>query len=166
MRRRSIDSGVHGSPCVNLERIERKKSTALQHLAKVLRFDHGVDELPPSVADRLPKISPDKVILTKPSIASTSSQQFGGDLLIRAGHGLLERQSLEENALMAHGEDIIVSCKSIGRSPKCDTDGALHSGKHQGILTSRPSHSLSFKHSYQLRGRDAAAVCLRQLLNL
>lgn len=109
VRRRSVDSCVDGSPCVPLE---RKKHTALQHLARVLRFDHGHDELPASVPDRMSKISPDKVVVPKPSIASTSSYQFGTERMIKAGQGLLQRQSLEESALMAHGEDILASCES------------------------------------------------------
>ena len=62
--------------------------------------------------------SPDKphVIETKPSIASTlNSFKFGDERMIRAKHGLLERQSLENTALQAEGEDISGSCTSFSR---------------------------------------------------
>ena len=59
------------------------------------------------------KVSPDKVILSKPSIASTSSYQFGGERMIMARKGLLARQSLEESALMAQGEDLLASCECL-----------------------------------------------------
>ncbi|GJE99043.1 hypothetical protein PsYK624_152830 [Phanerochaete sordida] len=106
VRRRSIDSRIDGSPCIKLERKERKKHTALQHLARVLQYDQGPDELPSNLVDRFSKISPAKVILPKPSIASTSSFQFGSDQMIKPGKGLLERQNLEENAVKAQSEII------------------------------------------------------------
>lgn len=90
----------------------RKKHTALQFLGRVLQFEQGPDELPSLEANRISKISPEKVIVEKPSIASTSSYQFGQDRMIMAGKGLLQRQSLEESVLMAQGEDIIASRKS------------------------------------------------------
>ncbi|KIP05270.1 hypothetical protein PHLGIDRAFT_128997 [Phlebiopsis gigantea 11061_1 CR5-6] len=106
VRRRSIDSRIDGSPCAPLER-ERKKHTALQHLARVLRFDQGDDELPASVPDRVSKISPVKTVVTKPSIASTSSYLFESEKMIVAGKGLLERPSLKEGALLAQGQDLL-----------------------------------------------------------
>ncbi|KAI0339201.1 hypothetical protein BDW22DRAFT_606971 [Trametopsis cervina] len=107
VRRRSIDSGIKGSPCIALE---RKKNTALQHLARVLRFDQPEDEL--HLPDRLSKVSPDKVIQQKPSIASTSSHHFGGERMIQARKGLLERPSLDDSALIAQGEEILHSLQS------------------------------------------------------
>ncbi|KAF5312056.1 hypothetical protein D9619_003769 [Psilocybe cf. subviscida] len=51
--------------------------------------------------------SPKKArIMEKPSIASTASFQFGGDRMIKAQRGLLERQSLEESCLIADGEEL------------------------------------------------------------
>jgi serine/arginine repetitive matrix protein 2 len=54
-----------------------------------------------------------RVIETKPSIASTANSiKFGGERMIRAKHGLLERQSLEATALIADGEeDLSTSCE-------------------------------------------------------
>lgn len=64
----------------------------------------------------MPMISPEKVIHTQPSIASTSSYQFGGERMIKARKGLLERQSLEDSALMAQGEELLASCKFLAKS--------------------------------------------------
>lgn len=56
--------------------------------------------------------SPNKArIVEKPSIASTASFQFGGDRMIKAQRGLLERQSLEESCLIADGEELAAACK-------------------------------------------------------
>ncbi|KAI0666503.1 hypothetical protein C8Q78DRAFT_984185 [Trametes maxima] len=97
VRRRSVSSLVDASPCV---RMERHKQAALP--GRVLQFD-----LEPPVKD-----SPNKSrLIEKPSIASTSSYQFGGERMIKARHGLLERQSLEDSALVAHGEDLLASLR-------------------------------------------------------
>ena len=92
---------VDASPCV---RMERKQQTALP--GRKLQFDMVE---PPA------KESPGKVsrLIAQPSIASTSSFQFGGERMIKARQGLLERQSLEESALIAQGEDFLDSCKSL-----------------------------------------------------
>jgi serine/arginine repetitive matrix protein 2 len=163
VRRRSVDSCIDGSPCVNLE---KKKHTALQHLARVLQFDQGVDELPASVPDRFSKISPDKAVLPKPSIASTSSYQFGAERMIMAGKGLLARQSLEDSALMAHGEDIIASCKLPSQRCRNATDIDDCSGNHQSVLSSRPCWPLALKHGDQLWCRNASSIGFRQLVHL
>ncbi|KAJ7234518.1 hypothetical protein B0H12DRAFT_1204744 [Mycena haematopus] len=82
IRRRSIGSVFEASPCV---RVEKRKHTAFQDDDKV----------------------PNKArIVTQPSIASTSSSKFGGERMVRARQGLLVRQSLEETALVAEGEDL------------------------------------------------------------
>jgi serine/arginine repetitive matrix protein 2 len=49
-------------------------------------------------------------IVEKPSIASTSSYQFGGERIIKAQRGVLERQSLEDNCLSADGEEMSSAC--------------------------------------------------------
>ncbi|KAI9060404.1 hypothetical protein FKP32DRAFT_1595485 [Trametes sanguinea] len=97
VRRRSVSSLVEASPCV---RVERNKQTALP--GRVLQFD-----MEPPAQD-----SPNKSrLIEKPSIASTSSYQFGGERMIKARQGLLERQSLEDSALLAHGEDVLASLR-------------------------------------------------------
>ncbi|KAI0653383.1 hypothetical protein C8Q70DRAFT_1059376 [Cubamyces menziesii] len=100
VRRRSVSSLVEASPCVQ---VERNKRTALP--GRVLQFDME----PPAPA----KESPNKSrLVEKPSIASTSSYQFGGERMIKARQGLFERQSLEDSALIAHGEDLLASYPS------------------------------------------------------
>src|SRR6188768_19790 len=91
VRRLSVGSIIEASPCV---RVEKRKHSGIQHVG---RYE-----------------SPHKArIVEKPSIASTSSFQFGGERMIRAQHGLLERQSLEESCLIADGEDISNLCKPL-----------------------------------------------------
>ena len=95
VRRRSIDSLIEGSPCVGIG----KRKHLIQDDMDV--WDQAMQ-------------SPTKArILSKPSIASTSSHQFGDERMIRARHGLLERQSLEESVLIAEGEDLSASCKCL-----------------------------------------------------
>ena len=101
VRRRSVSSLVDASPCVRIE----KKHTALS--GRVLQFDA---EPPVNDSPKKPRL------LAQPSIASTSSFQFGGERMIKARKGLLERQSLEESALMAQGEELLASRKSSGAS--------------------------------------------------
>ena len=40
------------------------------------------------------------------------SYQFGGERMIKARRGVLERQSLEDNCLSADGEELSNACKS------------------------------------------------------
>lgn len=94
VRRCSVGSMIETSPCV---RVERRKQLPNDLLPKpVFKGTKGDYD------------SPDKsrVIESKPSIASTiNSFKFGDERMIRAKHGLLERQSLENTALAANGED-------------------------------------------------------------
>ncbi|KAF8957811.1 hypothetical protein BDZ97DRAFT_2061970 [Flammula alnicola] len=93
VRRRSIEA----SPCPH---VEKRKHSALQgiHMYK------GQDQYE----------SPNKArIVEKPSIASTSSFQFGGEQMIKAQHGLLERQSLEDSCLIADGEELISAYRAV-----------------------------------------------------
>jgi len=82
VRRRSISSAMNASPCARIEKRRylgaRKKTES-------------------------PK---ETFIVEKPSISSTASIQFGGERMIKARQGLLERQSLEEGCFVADGEDI------------------------------------------------------------
>ena len=94
-----MDSVVDASPCV---RVEKRKHSELREM----KF--GLDEFG-AFND-----SPNKArIVEKPSIASTSSISsfaFGGERMIKARRGLLERQSLEDSCLIADGEDLSNSC--------------------------------------------------------
>lgn len=93
VRRRSVSSIVDASPCV---RVKRKKHTALS--SRVLQFHLA------SPAKESPKMA---TLTEKPSIASTSSYQFGGERMLKARQDLVERQSLEDSALIAQGEDLL-----------------------------------------------------------
>ncbi|KAF5376919.1 hypothetical protein D9615_007315 [Tricholomella constricta] len=94
VRRRSIDA----SPCV---RIEKRKHSSLQGNKGFNNHEEYRE-------------SPNKArIVEKPSIASTSSYTFGGERMIKAQRGLLERQSLEDSCLIADGEDLTTSFQSI-----------------------------------------------------
>ena len=82
VRRRSISSAIDASPCV---RIEKQK-----HLAARKKVESRNKAF----------------VVEKSSISSTTSIQFGGERMIKARQGLLERQSLEESCFVADGEDI------------------------------------------------------------
>jgi serine/arginine repetitive matrix protein 2 len=92
VRRRSVEA----SPC---PRVEKRK--------------HAIFDGPPGFKGFNDyHESPNKArIVEKPSIASTSSHAFGGERMIKAQRGLLERQSLEDSVLVADGEDISGSCE-------------------------------------------------------
>ena len=107
MRRRSVDSAVDGSPCIGLE---RKKNTALQHLARVLRFDQMEDQLPSSILDRMPDVAP-KIVIQKPSVDLTSSRAFCEQPTSRRDSGLLELPNVAEPSLVDDGEDLLASCE-------------------------------------------------------
>jgi hypothetical protein len=92
VRRRSIGSVIAQSPCARVEKKERRiRSTSL--------------ETPVTTEV---EISPDeaRVVVQKPSIASTTSSKFGDERMIKAKTGVLERQSLEESCLIADGEEL------------------------------------------------------------
>ncbi|KAF9219060.1 hypothetical protein BS17DRAFT_439592 [Gyrodon lividus] len=97
VRRQSVGSMIEGSPCL---RVERRKNI--------------LGDPPATVFSRIKNPRPDdhespeksRIIETKPSIASTlNSFKFGDERMIRAKHGLLERQSLENTVLIAEGEE-------------------------------------------------------------
>ncbi|OJA11619.1 hypothetical protein AZE42_05475 [Rhizopogon vesiculosus] len=95
VRRRSVGSMIEASPC---RQVEKRKHVTVEVpqpsfcLRDKLQDDY---ESPKS-----------RVIETKPSIASTANSiKFGDERMIRAKHGLLERQSLENTALIADGEE-------------------------------------------------------------
>lgn len=85
-RRESIGSLIENSPCVRVEK--RKHSEGQNGQSRKLQ------------------------ITPMPSIASTSdSVKFGNERMIRAQHGHIDRQSLEESCLVADGEDSSFSCR-------------------------------------------------------
>ena len=135
MRRRSIGSMIEASPCVRME----KRHTALRPSPSPnVRAD-----VPQPPVEESPK---DVRLVEKPSIASTSSYQFGSERMIMARKGLLERQSLEDSAIMAQGEDLLASCESllvlIIRQCMLTTLSACSLNVHP----SRPGLALTIKH--------------------
>lgn len=102
VRRRSIESVIEASPCV---RVEKRKHSALHGI----RMYKGQDDNN-NRNNNNPYDSPNKArIVEKPSIAS--SYQFGGERMIKAQRGLLERQSLEDSCLSADGEELASACE-------------------------------------------------------
>ncbi|KAJ3980260.1 hypothetical protein F5890DRAFT_1557848 [Lentinula detonsa] len=91
VRRRSVGSVIEASPIVR----------AVGHLGKRKHHPFG------SVKDN--NEGGHTGIIEKASIVSTSSSKFGGERMIKATRGVLERQSLEESCLIAEGEDLSAS---------------------------------------------------------
>ncbi|KAG1723926.1 uncharacterized protein EDB91DRAFT_1171738, partial [Suillus paluster] len=120
VRRRSVGSMIEASPC---RQVERRKHTAVDAPQPTFRLKGKLQDDYESPKSR--------VIGTKPSIASTAhSVKFGDERMIRAKHGLLERQSLENTVLIAEGEDDLSasfripvftrpSCAGRSRSSTC-----------------------------------------------
>ncbi|KAI0309656.1 hypothetical protein OF83DRAFT_1179371 [Amylostereum chailletii] len=102
VRRRSVGSVMDGSPCV---RIGKRKHGAIRGPQHRVAGSDGEMELGSPNKARLVDVAESRLI-TQPSIASTSSRIFGDERMIRAQHGLLQRQSLEESCLTADGEDL------------------------------------------------------------
>ncbi|KZT71092.1 hypothetical protein DAEQUDRAFT_136451 [Daedalea quercina L-15889] len=104
VRRLSVDSRIGGSPCVRIEKAKQSVSPLPQRVLQFQQPEIQAQDSPDSVGK--------SKLLEKPSIASTSSRQFGGERMIMARKGLLERQSLEDSALIAQGEDVLASLHS------------------------------------------------------
>ncbi|KAI6113748.1 hypothetical protein EDD16DRAFT_1802786, partial [Pisolithus croceorrhizus] len=99
VRRLSVGSMIEASPCVRKERRKQLPNDLVPE--PVFKLAKGDYETPDK----------SRVIESKPSIASTiNSFKFGDERMIRAKHGLLERQSLENTVLVADGEDTSGSC--------------------------------------------------------
>ncbi|OJT03398.1 hypothetical protein TRAPUB_5996, partial [Trametes pubescens] len=140
VHRRSVYSMVDASPCVRVERIKHTAPSG-----RVLQFDLE----PPA------KESPKMATLTeKPSITSTSSYQFGGERMIKARHGLLERQNLEDSALIAQDEDLLASLRersifskpisaARSRSSTCTSSSSGLSGAETPPLSCSDGSSVS-----------------------
>jgi serine/arginine repetitive matrix protein 2 len=106
VRRRSIGSMIQHSPCA---RVEKKKPSADVEKHVLLEG-----------------ISPNKArVIEKPSIVSTTSSKFGGERMIRARQGVLERQSLEGSCLVAEGEELVPFGKEIHDVSSTASDGSM-----------------------------------------
>jgi serine/arginine repetitive matrix protein 2 len=103
VRRCSVTSMIGSSPCIQVERRKNIFTNPPETVFSRIKNAHPEDHESPEVS---------RVIETKPSIASTTNSfKFGDERMIRARHGLLERQSLENTALMGDGEDLSASGK-------------------------------------------------------
>ncbi|KAH0838886.1 hypothetical protein J3R83DRAFT_7313 [Lanmaoa asiatica] len=112
VRRRSVTSMIGASPCIQAERRKNILANPPETVFSRIKNPHPEDH-------ESPKIS--RVIETKPSIASTANSfKFGDERMIRAKHGLLERQSLENTVLAGDGEDHSGSFRSpVFTRPSC-----------------------------------------------
>lgn len=155
VRRRSINSMIGASPCV---RVEKMKHSAVQLPQAILQFkqeDFNRDD------------SPKNRLLQQPSIASTSSHQFGDERMIMARKGLLERQSLEDSALIAHGEDLLASRKCLLSPSRGPANNRLFSEITVHLLSARACFALAFEYcDLKLGSGDSAIVQLRRLVDV
>lgn len=107
VRRVSLGSVMQQSPCARVEKRGGKKKRPVRPKAVTMPRTEpfeAVTELE-TTEEEIP--SPVKsTIITKPSIASVTSTKFGGERMIQARKGLLERQSLEESCLIAEGGEL------------------------------------------------------------
>jgi hypothetical protein len=110
VRRRSVGSMIEASPCRQVEKRKHMASDASDAPQPSARRKVDDYESPKS-----------RVLESKPSIASTAySEKFGDERMIRAKHGLLERQSLENTVLIAEGEDLSKSFRiPVFTRPPC-----------------------------------------------
>jgi len=103
-----------------------------------------------------------RVIETKPSIASTANSiKFGDERMIKAKHGLLERQSLENTVLIADGEeDLSTSCKLLVKCTCCPAH--QDPSPYPSLYSSLSCKPLTFKHVHlhEFWCRNAATVHL------
>ncbi|KAF5393347.1 hypothetical protein D9757_000790 [Collybiopsis confluens] len=93
VRRQSVGSVIEASPIVR----------ATGHLGKRKLLFDKVQSSNNIENENQPRI------IEKASIVSTSSSKFGGERMIKARKGILERQSLEQSCLIAEGEDFSIS---------------------------------------------------------
>lgn len=102
----SMGSVMQQSPCARAEKRGARKRPLIPKTAILPNPEsiEPVEEVDPAEEE---KISPTKsVIVTKPSIVSVASTKFGGERMIQARKGLLERQSLEGSCLVGDGEEL------------------------------------------------------------
>jgi serine/arginine repetitive matrix protein 2 len=98
VRRKSVGSSFEASPCFRAKR----KHAVLQMRPGDTDDDADVDG------------SPNKArVVEKASVISKASVKFGAERMSRARRGRLERQSLEDSALSAEGEESTRACEFI-----------------------------------------------------
>ncbi|KAG2024130.1 hypothetical protein CC2G_001714 [Coprinopsis cinerea AmutBmut pab1-1] len=102
VRRQSVGSAFNASPCVRAEkrRPRRPRGNARVYQGtQLVRTDSEGNEIPSPKKEQMPSL------VEKPSIASTSSFQFGEEKMIRVQRGVFSRPSLEDSCLVGEGED-------------------------------------------------------------
>ncbi|KAI0328317.1 hypothetical protein GY45DRAFT_1011312 [Cubamyces sp. BRFM 1775] len=104
--------------------------------------------------------------MEKPSIASTSSYQFGGECTIKARQGLLERQSLEDSTPIAHGEDLLASLhgRSIFSKPASAARSCSSTCTSSSSGAETPPLSASYRSSSS--GSSQSSIDLGHLINI
>lgn len=107
VRRVSLGSVMQQSPCARAEKKGGKKKRPAMPKTSILPKPEPIESVTEAETTEEEGVSPAKsIIITKPSIASVTSTKFGGERMIQARKGLLERQSLEESCLIADGEEL------------------------------------------------------------
>ena len=102
-----MGSLMQQSPCVRAEKRDGKKKRPAMPKTAILPKREPVESVVEVEPAKEEEVSPAKsIIVAKPSIASVTSTGFGGERMIKARKGLLERQSLEESCLIADGEEL------------------------------------------------------------
>ena len=95
------------SPCARVEKKGGRRKRPAGPKKAILPKPEPVEPVEEVESVEEEEVSPVKsIIISKPSIASVTSTKFGGERMIKARKGLLERQSLEESCLIADGEEL------------------------------------------------------------
>ena len=107
VRRVSMGSLMQQSPCARVEKKSGKKKRPAMPKTTILPKPESVEPVKEVEPAEEEEVSPAKsIIVTKPSIASVASTKFGGERMIQARKGLLERQSLEDSCLVADNGEL------------------------------------------------------------
>ena len=102
-----MGSLMQQSPCARVEKKGGKKKRPAMPKTTILPKPEPVEPVEEVEPAEEEEVSPAKsIIIAKPSIASVTSTKFGGERMIQARKGLLERQSLEDSCLIANGEEL------------------------------------------------------------
>jgi len=102
-----MGSLMQQSPCARAEKRDGKKRRPAMPKAAVLPNPEPVEPVVEVEPAEEEEVSPAKsIVIAKPSIASVTSTKFGGERMVQARKGLLERQSLEDSCLIADGEEL------------------------------------------------------------
>ncbi|KAI0323484.1 hypothetical protein GY45DRAFT_627104 [Cubamyces sp. BRFM 1775] len=99
-------------------------------------------------------------------ITSTYSYQLGGERMIKAGQGLLERQSLEENIPIAHGEDLLASLRKLSIFSKPASAARSHSSTCTSSSSGAETPPLLASHGSSISGGSQSSIDLGHLNNI